>query len=360
MGKRVAVAMSGGVDSSVTAHLLKEAGYEVVGLTMDLLPSPCLIEKSTTCCSILAFQDAKEVADKLDINHYIIDCKAEFETYVINYFVNEYLSGRTPNPCVVCNKMIKFGFLFKKAKELGANYLATGHYAKIIKQNSRYVIQKATDLTKDQSYFLYTLSQPQLSHTIMPLGHYKKEAVRKIANDLGLKVHNKPQSYEICFITEGDYRKFISKRLGYNLQPGAILTKTGKILGSHQGIAFFTIGQRRGLNIAVGKPIYVIRIDPDKNTIIVGEEAELYNYELIANDINWVSIDRLTHPIKLTAKIRYLHEGELAEISPLQTGLVKVRFKTPQRAITPGQSVVFYQSDLLVGGGVIKSITTFN
>jgi tRNA-specific 2-thiouridylase len=360
MGKRVAVAMSGGVDSSVTAYLLKEAGYEVIGLTMDLLQSSCMIESPTTCCSLQAFQDAKEVADELKINHYIIDCKAEFETHVINYFINEYLSGRTPNPCIVCNKIIKFGFLLKKAQELRADYLATGHYAKVIKQNSRYVIQKGIDLAKDQSYFLYSLSQTQLTHAIMPLGEYKKEAVRKIANDLGLKVHDKPESQQICFITEGDYRKFISERLKHNLHPGPILNKTGKVLGEHQGIAFFTIGQRRGLNIAFGKPIYVIKIDKDKNAIIVGEETDLYSYELVANNINWVSIDKLTKQIELIAKIRYLHDGELAEIFPLQTDMVKVRFKTPQRAITPGQSVVFYQGDILVGGGVIKSISNYS
>jgi tRNA-specific 2-thiouridylase len=355
MRKKVAVAMSGGVDSSVTAYLLKEAGYEVVGLTMDLLTLSCQIEHPATCCSLQAFQDAKHVADKLNIKHYIIDYKVEFEQYVINYFINEYISGRTPNPCIVCNKKIKFELLLNKARELGADYIATGHYANVIKQNDRYIIKKGIDITRDQSYFLYSLSQDQLRYIIMPLGKYKKEEdVRSIAYRLNLNVYNKPESQEICFIPDNNYRKFIQDKLSHILKPGAILDTSGKVLGKHQGIAFFTIGQRRGLNIAIGKPLYVIEIHADTNTIIVGNESELYNDKLIAGDVNWVAIPYLYDKMRVTAKIRYLHSPQNAVIIPMDNNKVKVEFDIPQRAITPGQSVVFYQDDVVVGGGVIE------
>jgi len=356
MAKRIVVAMSGGVDSSVATYLLKEAGYEVVGITMDLVEASCGIERPDTCCSLLAFADARDVSDKLGIEHYIIDYRVEFEREVISYFVNEYLKGRTPNPCIVCNYKIKFGYLLDKAKELKADYIATGHYAKIESKNGRYVIKKAIDTARDQSYFLYRLSQTQLRHTIMPLGEYKKEEVRKIASKLGLKVHNKHSSQEICFIPNGDYRNFIQQKVKNQLIPGEIVDKAGGVLGRHQGIAFYTVGQRKGLGIAVGRPLYVIAVDAVKNTIIVGEETDIYTQELIADEINWQAIDKLTQEIEIIAQIRYLHKGAPAIISPLDDGRVKVRFREPQRAITPGQSVVFYQNNMIVGGGVIDKV----
>lgn len=356
MSKQIVVAMSGGVDSAVTAYLLKEAGYNVVGVTMDLLEGSCRIEKSDTCCSLQSFADARDVADKLGIEHRIIDCRSEFEEEVITYFVNEYLKGKTPNPCVVCNAKIKFGFLLHKAKEMKADYIATGHYARIEKENRRYLIKKAIDTFRDQSYFLYVLSQDQLRYSLMPLGEYKKEEVRKIAAQVGLKVHDKPKSQDICFIPSGDYRNFIQQKTKIQLIPGEIQDKAGNILGQHQGIAFYTIGQRKGLGIAIGKPLYIIDIDATKNTIIVGEEPELYHQELIAEEINWQAFDKLTQEMEVTALIRYLHKGGEAVITPLNERSIKVRFKEPQRAITRGQSIVFYQNTLLLGGGIIDKV----
>ncbi len=354
MAKRVFVAMSGGVDSSVTAYLLKKAGYDVVGITMNLLEANYRIEKSDICCSLQAFADAQAVADKLGIKHYIMDCQAEFKEKVVNYFVNDYLAGRTPNPCVFCNSKIKFGLLLDKAKELGADYLATGHYAKIERTNGRYVIKKGVDITRDQSYFLYRLTQEQLSQAMMPLGEYQKVDVRRIAASQSFKIADKSDSQEICFIPEGDYRQFIQQRIENTLQPGVILDRQGKVVGYHEGLIHFTIGQRRGLGIATGKPLYVIAIDPLKNAVIVGEESDLYSLCLTAKELNWVAIENLKTSMEVMAKIRYLHTGAKAVISPLEDNHVKVEFDQPQRAITPGQSVVFYQDDLLVGGGIIE------
>ncbi|MBU0699781.1 tRNA 2-thiouridine(34) synthase MnmA [bacterium] len=377
MAKRIVAAMSGGVDSSVTAYLLKkagyevigitmdtgtegrhrdlhlqEAGYEVAGITMDIPVMGCQIEGTDTCPSQV-IEDARDVAGKLGIEHHIIDCRAEFEQKIISYFIDEYLRGCTPNPCVVCNSKIKFGLLLDRARQLGAEYLATGHYARIEQQDARFVIRKGIDLTKDQSYFLYRLTQEQLSQAIMPLGNYQKADVRKIATRLGLKTADKPESQEICFIPQNNYQEFIRQRALDRLVPGDILNSDGIIIGRHEGIAFYTIGQRRGLRIAAGKPLYVISIDPNKNAIIVGDKDLLYCKRLTAKAMNWVSVSGITSGIELMARIRYLHKEVRAFVSPLNNDMVSVEFYEPQQAITPGQSVVFYENENVVGGGII-------
>lgn len=359
MTKRVVVAMSGGVDSSVTAYLLKEAGYEVIGITMNLFELGCKNEKIDSCCSLQAFEDARDVANKLGIEHYIVDYKTEFTQGIIDYFVDEYLRGYTPNPCVVCNSMIKFGLLLDKARQLGARYLSTGHYARIEQRDTRFVIKKGLDTSKDQSYFLYRLTQEQLSQAIMPLGNYQKADVRRIASLLGLKIADKPESQEICFIPQNNYQEFIRQRAKNRLVSGDILNSEGDIIGRHEGVAFYTIGQRRGLGIATGKPLYVISIDPIRNAIIVGDKGLLYSKRLTAKSMNWVSMPCITSKIELMARIRYLHKEVKAFVSPLRkentpdNDMVSVEFCEPQQAITPGQSVVFYKDDEIVGGGII-------
>ncbi|MDI6751650.1 MAG: tRNA 2-thiouridine(34) synthase MnmA [bacterium] len=341
MSKKVLLAMSGGVDSSVSAFLLKEEGYNVIGVTLELF-------MADKCSSI---NNAKDVADRIGIEHYILDCKDEFKKEVINYFLDEYMTGRTPNPCVVCNSKIKFGILLKKAEELRADYIATGHYAKVEKINGRFTFRKALDARRDQSYFLYRLSQYNLSRSIMPLWKKKKEDVRRIAKSLNLKVYNKPDSQEICFIPDRDYRSFIRKSL-LEIEDGIIIDKEGNLLGKHKGIYLYTIGQRKGLGIALKKPLYVIGIDRLKKAIIVGEKQES-SASLVAKDLNFLGIESLVSKMKVMARIRYQHKETEATITPISNSKVNVSFKEPQKAITPGQSVVFYKDDLIIGGGVI-------
>jgi tRNA-specific 2-thiouridylase len=342
--KRVLLAMSGGVDSSVSAWMLKKEGYEVIGVTANLFAT------ADKCCSE---SDAKDVADRIGIQHFTLDLKDEFKKEVIDYFLDEYIEGRTPNPCVVCNSKIKFGILLKKARELGADYIATGHYAKIGEEDSRFILKKAFYVQRDQSYFLYRLSQEQLSHAIMPLGDYRKEEVRKIAASVNLKVHNKQDSQEICFIPDGDYRDFIRENLP-KVESGPILDREGNILGEHKGIYLYTIGQRKELGIFLKKPLYVIGIDRVKNAIIVGEREETTSLSLVAGSLNFISIETLVDEMRVMAKIRYQHKETEAFIGPFSAGRVKVQFKEPQMAITPGQSVVFYKDDRVIGGGVIE------
>lgn len=354
MKDRVVVAMSGGVDSSVAAYLLVREGYEVIGVTMDLIESSCRIKRPDTCCSLAAFEDAMKVAEIIGISHRILNLKKEFEQKVIGPFLEEYLTGRTPNPCVVCNKEIKFGLLLNYAKELGADLLATGHYARIERTDSGYQLKKAVDLSRDQSYFLYCLTPKQLSSALMPLGSYTKQEVRQIARELKLPVATKPESREICFVPDNNYKRFLAGRVSDRLRPGPILDKKGNILGCHQGISSYTIGQRKGLGLALGKPQYVTEIDKDKNILIVGDKKDLSQSELIAEDVNWISSKEPTSDIQASAKIRYLHQEAPAIITPLSDGNVQVKFEKPQQAITPGQAVVFYQDDVVLGGGWIK------
>lgn len=353
MKKRVAVAMSGGVDSTLSALLLQRQGYEVIGITMKVW-SESNEEKPSSFYFLV--EDAKRVAQKLKIPHYLLNLQVSFEKEVIQNFCLEYLKGRTPNPCIVCNQKIKFGSLLKKAKELGADYLATGHYARIEhnKLKKRYILKKGKDLKKDQSYFLFSLSQDQLKSSLFPLGDWTKDEVKKMAKEFNLRVPNKKGSQEICFIPDNDYHKFFKKRFPQKVKPGPILDKEGNIQGYHQGIPLYTVGQRRGLGISSSSPLYVLSIEAKKNALIVGEDKDLYRDSLIADKLNFVSIKGLTSPLKVKVRIRYIQKEAEAVISPLARGRVKVKFLRPQRAITPGQSVVFYDQDIVLGGGIIE------
>ncbi|UCD83433.1 MAG: tRNA 2-thiouridine(34) synthase MnmA [Deltaproteobacteria bacterium] len=353
MKKRVVVAMSGGVDSSTAASILAKQGYEVIGVSMRL---PNLGETSEVgCCGIRGIDDARNVAQKIGIPFYALNYEREFEDKVIDYLCREYENGRTPNPCIVCNEKVKLGSLLDKAKSLNADYLATGHYARIEydKLSKRYLLKKGKDKAKDQSYFLFSLSQEQLSHSIFPLGDYTKSGVRRLAKEFGLKVHDKVASQEICFVPGNDYREFLRARVDTEkFVSGAIVNRDGKILGEHQGIAFYTIGQRKGIG-AHKKPFYVTAIDKETNTVVIGEEKELFQDKLVAENVNWVDREKLVETTEVKARIRHKHPESEATIFPLNGGKVRVEFAQPQRAIAPGQAVVFYREETVVGGGWI-------
>jgi len=339
--------MSGGVDSSTTAAILHEQGYEVIGITMKLW------NDGSRCCSVEDVHDAKRVAAQLGIPHYVINVKDEFEDKVVNYFVAEYMNGRTPNPCVVCNQKIKFNALLHKAKAVGANYIATGHYANIEynPESKRYMLKRGKDEAKDQSYFLAILPQEYLSNILFPLGNYTKAEVRKIALEKKLKVAQKDESQEICFIPDTDYVSFLSQKT--HIAEGKIIDRNGTVLGKHDGISNYTIGQRRRIGKPAARPFYVIKIDARNNEIIVGQEADLYSDSLIAEDTNWLGINRPKKSITAAVKIRYRHKPAPATIIPCGRNKVLVKFETSQRAITPGQLAVFYNEDRVLGAGWI-------
>ncbi len=349
MKERVVVAMSGGVDSSVAAALLQKQGYEVIGMTMCFGLTDAT-RRRPLCCGIQGIEDARRVSHKLGIRHYVVNLQKDLEKYVIKDFCQQYLKGRTPNPCVRCNQYLKFGVLLKKARLLGAAYLATGHYARILKTHS-YLLKKAKDGLKDQSYFLYRLSQNQLKHTLFPLGNYTKAEVRNLAQKFGLSVADKLASQEICFLAGADYRGFLKTRLGGKIKPGPVVDKRGNVLGQHRGIAFYTIGQREGLRIAKGYPLYIIQIDHNNNRIMVGAKAEAYNKEFWVKEAHFIS-KCPKKKVAVKARIRYNHKEAFAEIIPRQNK-IKVCFSKPQFAVTPGQSAVFYDKDIVLGGGII-------
>ena len=356
--KTVAVAMSGGVDSSVAAVLLREEGFQVIGLTMHLWDYDSVggnVFHESSCCSLESIDDARNVCQRLGIPHYVIDVRDDFEKYVISNFISEYLVGRTPNPCVLCNSLMKWNVLLEKARKLGASYLATGHYAQVSYDSTlkRYLLSKGKDNSKDQSYALWALTQEQLRQTKFPVGKYTKKEVRHIAKHFNLTTKYKQESQEICFIPDNDYSRFLKKRSPDSIKPGEIVDIDGNVLGYHYGCPNYTIGQRKKLGIAVGKPLYVTQIDPQHNRIVVGDKIHLNANGLLANNVNWIAIEALKHSMEVLTKIRYNDSGKLATIHPLSQDEVKVIFETTHQAVTPGQSVVFYQDNIVVGGGLI-------
>lgn len=351
--KKVLIGMSGGVDSSVAAALLKEQGYKVIGATMRLWTYSDSDTAHEGCCAESAVEDARRVCDKLGIDFYVMNFKDLFREKVVDNFVDEYTHGRTPNPCIQCNKHLKFDALLKKALAMDIDYIATGHYAKIEKdENGKYTLKKSAAAKKDQSYVLYNFTQQQLAHTLMPLGGYNKDEVRAMAEKYGLAVANKPDSQEICFVEDDDYAKFIIDYAAYTPKTGDILNTNGEKIGEHRGLIYYTIGQRKGIG-AYGRPMFVKEIDAENNTITLGEKGMEFSDELTACDVNFISGEFPKTPIKIQAKVRYQAPPAEATLCPLENGNVKITFPTPQRAITPGQAVVFYDNDIVLGGGTV-------
>jgi len=356
--QRVLLGMSGGVDSSVAGYLLREQGYEVIGVTMKVWPQDCISRAEDKCCGPQAIADARGVAHSLGIPHYVVDEADQFERLVIDYFSSEYQAGRTPNPCVMCNEKLKFGNLWSKAAALGCDYIATGHYAVIEHHGDRAVLRKGIDLRKDQSYFLFSLRQSQLRRALTPLGTMRKPQIREIAHSLGLKVADKTDSQEICFVPGNDYRAFLRSHLGENeFHRGEIYDLNGNFVGEHDGLELFTIGQRKGLPGGSLLPRYVVDLDPETNRVIVGDADDLICDEFEIDRVTWHPVaagtDR-SRPFDATVKIRYNHPGTLASVTPLEPNRTRIRLQEPQRAVTPGQAAVFYaDDDVVLGGGWI-------
>jgi tRNA-specific 2-thiouridylase len=354
MKKRILVAMSGGVDSGTTAALLKREGHDVIGVTMQLWDYG---DADGGCCSADDVRDARRAADQIGIPHYVVNYMDIFKKYIVEDFVGKYLSGKTPSPCVLCNQFMKFNFLLRRALELGADCLATGHYSRIETEEAtgKFYLNKAVDTAKDQSYFLFTLTQKELSRIMFPLGSMTKDEVREVAKSMNLKVADKPDSQEVCFITGGDYRDFLKEYTEKKRERGKIVDVAGNVLAYHDGVHSFTVGQRRGLGIAKGKPMYVVRVEPETNRVVVGEEKDIFRSSLIANNISWA--DGIpSDEIEVKAKIRYRHKEEDAVVKVDSDREALVEFKTPQRAMTPGQAIVFYKKERVLGGGWINEV----
>lgn len=355
---KVVVGLSGGVDSSVAAYLLKQAGHEVIGVTMQIWQEEenSIQEENGGCCGLSAVEDARRVAAMLEIPYYVMNFRSEFKEAVIDYFVAEYKAGRTPNPCIACNRYVKWESLYQRAREIGADCIATGHYSQIVKlPNGRYALQKSVTDAKDQTYALYNLTQEQLEHTMMPVGAYSKDEIRKIAEEIGLLVANKPDSMEICFVPDDDYASFIEDYTGESFPEGNFVNTAGEVLGKHKGIIHYTVGQRKGLGIALGARAFVKEIRPETNEVVLATNEELFSDTVYADRVNFMSIPNLTEPLEVVAKIRYNHKGAKAVISMVDDDLLMVKFEEPQRAITPGQAVVLYDGDVVVGGATILS-----
>lgn len=355
--KKVVVGMSGGVDSSVAAYLLKEQGYEVIGVTMQLWQEENTINdrEEGACCGEEAAEDARRVAQALGIPHYVMNFRKEFQKNVVDYFVSEYLKGRTPNPCIACNRYVKWEALLERSLQIGADYIATGHYARIERlSNGRFAVRDCVATRKDQTYALYNLTQFQLSHTLMPVGDYSKEEIREIAQKLHLPVAGKPDSQDICFVPDGDYAGFI-ERTAPGQAPGAgnFVTEEGKVLGTHRGITHYTIGQRKGLGLSMGHPVFVSRLRPESNEVVISGQ-DVFGRELVCDRINFMGTEDLKEPRRLWAKVRYAHKGQWCMAQRRAQDEIHAVFEEPVRAITPGQAVVFYEGEYIMAGGTIR------
>ena len=357
MSRKVVVGMSGGVDSSVAAWLLKEQGYDVIGVTMQIWQDEDteVQEAEGGCCGLSAVDDARRVAMDLGIPYYVMNFKEEFRKNVMDYFVGEYVEGRTPNPCIACNRHVKWESLLRRSMAIGADYIATGHYAQIDRlPGGRYSLKTSVTAAKDQTYALYNLTQEQLSHTLMPVGSYHKEEIRDMAERLGLPVAHKPDSQEICFIPDHDYASFIEEYTGRELPPGNFVDVDGNVLGRHRGITHYTVGQRKGLNLSMGRPVFVVEIRPETNEVVIGDNQDVFTNVLRCDKLNWMAVDGLHgKSMDVLAKIRYSHKGSPCTIREIGNDMVECRFHEPVRAVTPGQAVVFYDGDYVAGGGTI-------
>ncbi|MBO4429328.1 MAG: tRNA 2-thiouridine(34) synthase MnmA [Clostridia bacterium] len=348
------IAMSGGVDSSVAAYIMRSNGYDCIGCTMKLYDNEDAgVPKDHSCCSLDDVEDARSVAYKLGMPYYVFNFSDDFKEKIICKFIESYENGRTPNPCIDCNRYMKFDKLYERAKLLGCEYVVTGHYARIDKENGRYVLKKALDASKDQSYVLYSLTQDQLAHTLFPLGGTSKDETRRIAEECGFSNAHKPDSQDICFVPDGDYAKVIALHTGKTYAPGDFIDKDGSVIGTHRGIVHYTIGQRKGLGVSAATPLYVCKIDVGQNTVTLGEDRDLFSTELTVGDFNWISGEAPRDPFKCDAKIRYRQKQQPATVFPLEDEKVKIVFDEPQRAITPGQAAVLYDGETVLGGGTI-------